>query len=79
MLQRKRSEETRKKISNSLKGRVLTSSHKEAISKSLTKAWQRVPLDPNHPEGKNIMLDVYTDNNGNKKIYHNGTEIKNEL
>ena len=79
MLQRKRSEETKQKISNSLKGRKLTPDHIERIRQGVIKAWQRVPLDPNHEEGSKIMLDVYTDNYGNKKVYHNGQEIKNEI
>lgn len=71
-------QETKNKISQALKGRRLTPSHIDNIRKGVTKAWQRVPVDPNHQEGKNLMLDVYTDNFGNKKIYYNGTELKME-
>ena len=72
-------QETKDKISNSMKGRKLTPDHIEKIRQGVTKAWQRVPLDPNHEEGSKIMLDVYTDTYGNKKVYHNGQEIKNEI
>ena len=71
---------TKNKIANSLRGRKLTPQHIQNISKGVQRAWDRVPLDPNHPQGKDIYLNVKTDNNGNKKIYtDNGTEIKNEL
>ena len=75
---RQMSQETKDKISKSLSGRKLSQNHIENIKKGIRKAWERVPVDPNHPEGKNIMLDVYTDNYGNKKIYHNGTELKTQ-
>lgn len=73
------SNDTKQKISNSLKGRKLTPDHIEKIRQGVKKAWQRVPLDPNNEQGSKIMLDVYTDNYGNKKVYHNGQEIKNEI
>lgn len=78
--QRTMPRETRQKIANALRGRKLQPSHIKAISDGVKKAWERVPLDPNHPQGKDIYLNVQTDNNGNKKFYtDNGTEIKNEI
>ncbi len=40
---RERSEETKRKISESLKGRKKTEEHKQAISMALKKYWVTVP------------------------------------
>ena len=42
---RQRSEETKRKISASLKGKAKTEQHKRAISKALKKYWETIPCD----------------------------------
>lgn len=44
---RKRTEETKQKISASLKGRPKTEQHKRAISVALKSYWQTIPIDSN--------------------------------
>lgn len=46
-LQRKLSEETRKKISSALKGKKMSDTHKENISKSMKKYWESIPYENN--------------------------------
>lgn len=41
---RKRSEETKKRISASLKGKAKTEQHKRAISKALKAYWETIPV-----------------------------------
>ena len=45
--QRKLSEETRKKISAALKGRVISQEHKKNISNSMKKYWESIPYENN--------------------------------
>lgn len=45
--QRKLSEETRKKISNALKGKAKSEEHKINIGKSMKKYWESVPYENN--------------------------------
>jgi len=44
---RKLSEETKLKISMSMKGRVKTEKHKEALSRSLKTYWATIPKENN--------------------------------
>ena len=46
-LQRKLSEETRKKISSALSGRKMSDVQKENISKSMKKYWESIPYENN--------------------------------
>lgn len=46
-LQRKLSEETRKKISSALSGRKMSDTQKENISKSMKKYWESIPYENN--------------------------------
>jgi len=46
-LQRKLSEETRKKISSALSGRKMSDLQKENISKSMKKYWESIPYENN--------------------------------
>ena len=43
--QRKLSEEVKKKISESMKGKKKSTEHKEAISKSMKKYWETIPYE----------------------------------
>jgi len=45
--QRKLSEETRKKISNALKGKTKSEEHKNNIGKSMKKYWETIPYENN--------------------------------
>lgn len=45
---RKRTEETKQKISEALKGKPKTEKHKEAISIALKKYWASIPNDNNN-------------------------------
>ena len=45
---RQRSEETKQKISVSLRGKAKTEQHKRAISKALKKYWASIPNDNNN-------------------------------
>lgn len=47
---RKRSEETKHKISAALKGRAKTEQHKRAISKALKKYWATIPYNSSEVE-----------------------------
>lgn len=42
---RQRSEETKQKISASLRGKAKSASHKRAISEALKKYWETIPCD----------------------------------
>ena len=42
---RKLSEETKKRISESMKGKKKTDEHKEAISSALKKYWETIPYE----------------------------------
>jgi len=53
-LQRKLSEETKKKISSALSGRKMTDKQKEKISKSMKKYWESIPYENNE---SNIEYD----------------------
>ena len=57
-LQRKLSEETRKKISSALSGRKMSDIQKENISKSMKKYWESIPYENNESntedDGKEI-------------------------
>ncbi len=57
-LQRKLSEETKKKISSALSGRKMTDKQKEKISKSMKKYWESIPYENNESnmeyDGKEI-------------------------
>lgn len=44
---RKLSEETKLKISMTMKGRAKTEKHKEALSKSLKAYWEAIPIENN--------------------------------
>lgn len=46
-IQRKLSEETRKKISFALSGRKMSDTQKENISKSMKKYWESIPYENN--------------------------------
>lgn len=46
-LQRKLSEETKKKISAALSGRKMPKTQKENISKSMKKYWESIPYENN--------------------------------
>lgn len=49
---RELSDETKKKISNSSKGKSKSSSHKAALSKSLVRYWESIPHKP-----KQVTMD----------------------
>lgn len=44
---RQRTEETKRKISEALKGKAKTEKHRRAISKALKKYWATIPNDNN--------------------------------
>lgn len=52
--QRKLSDETKKKISSSLKGKKMTDEHKIKISESMKKYWESIPYENNE---KNMEAD----------------------
>lgn len=45
--QRKLSEETKKKIGDTLRGRSKSSQHREALSKALKDYWAKIPVENN--------------------------------
>lgn len=63
-LGRTQSDETKRKISQSVKKNYEN------------KGWYRVPVDSANPEAKGLYIDVYK-NNGTTKFYHNGEELPN--
>ena len=64
-------QEVRDKISRSMTGKKKTPNHIEALRKAATKAWQRVPLSSTNPEAEGLYIDVWQDQYGNKKFFHN--------
>ena len=65
--------ETKEKISKSLRGRKLTSSHKENIGRAIRAKWEQVPLS----KDSDLVLDCLIDreNKELKKVMFNGFEI----
>ena len=57
-LQRKLSEETRKKISSALSGRKMSDTQKENISKSMKKYWESIPYENNESNTENDEQEV---------------------
>lgn len=64
------SDEVRQKISNSMRGRKLPEATKEAISKGVKAAWDKVPRKTENGE----TITVSRENNADKNIYFNGKE-----
>lgn len=66
------SDEHKRKISNSLKGRKLTTNHKEAIGKAIKERWAQIPIDPQNT----MHLDCCIDENDNLRgVYFKGVEL----
>lgn len=57
-LQRKLSEETKKKISSALKGRQMSDIQKENISKSMKKYWSTIPYENNEDNTEEYEQEI---------------------